>query len=602
MSSDSGPQRDRPPSTESSEPTSPEYPNAKPDANVSASDASPGFDSATPTTSGGLGKSENFTELSSQYSASANPPAEAAANAPAAVVVKQANDSTAALHAANEQAKAKRYFCKVCNQGFTRKHNMVSHELIHSSLRPFICSVCDLKFRRIHDLKRHEKLHTGEKPFECEKCGRQFARPDAMTRHQQSANACSGSDNADTSTSTPSASVGTMSTAVTTPSEGDTKALDVVAEESSLGGTAAAPPPPPPPSSRDDGIAANVMAISPMSMTSFNDQPNEPTPGPVPAEEINQKNYDLNRWRAYQYSKQHDRSSQSSSSEASIARAEHSQPRLAKRPSAYNMTTTTTTTITTTTNQDPNEPASAYDESSDSADDRRSEERTSQQRDQRRQKHELQREQQEQRRELYEQQRRQQHEQDEQQQLQRSQQAYAFPERAGEMPQRFSGSFDRNTPPWMQVPPPLHDKPTASSSSSDSQYYEHRFPLQRLEPHHQHQHQHFLPPPSRQHQHQQHQSQPPPPTPPPPPQSGTPTGNNVMPLRKMLSMMNMAPPPPPYRFEQDYVTMDKYQDLVSYTNSLQESLSKMHTRLQHLESESDDGLAHKVRKMDTDRT
>lgn len=75
-----------------------------------------------------------------------------------------------------------------------------------------------------------------------------------------------------------------------------------------------------------------------------------------------------------------------------------------------------------------------------------------------------------------------------------------------------------------------------------------------------------------------------------------------MPLRKMLLMMNMAPPPPPYRFEQDYVTMDKYQDLVSYTNSLQESLSKMHTRLQHLESESDDGLAHKVRKMDTDRT
>ncbi|CAK9437038.1 uncharacterized protein LODBEIA_P14960 [Lodderomyces beijingensis] len=86
----------------------------------------------------------------------------------------------------------KRYFCKTCNQGFTRKHNMVSHELIHSSLKPHICTNCNKNFRRIHDLKRHEKLHTGEKPFSCEKCSRRFARPDALTRHRNSANACTG--------------------------------------------------------------------------------------------------------------------------------------------------------------------------------------------------------------------------------------------------------------------------------------------------------------------------------------------------------------------------------------------------------------------------
>ena len=61
-----------------------------------------------------------------------------------------------------KQKLVKRYFCKICAQGFTRKHNMVSHELIHSSLKPHICQVCNLRFRRIHDLKRHEKLHTGE--------------------------------------------------------------------------------------------------------------------------------------------------------------------------------------------------------------------------------------------------------------------------------------------------------------------------------------------------------------------------------------------------------------------------------------------------------
>lgn len=91
-----------------------------------------------------------------------------------------------------ERGLQKKYFCKVCDQGFTRKHNMASHELIHSSSKPHVCRLCDSKFRRIHDLKRHEKLHTGEKPYHCSKCTRRFARPDALIRHQNSPNACSG--------------------------------------------------------------------------------------------------------------------------------------------------------------------------------------------------------------------------------------------------------------------------------------------------------------------------------------------------------------------------------------------------------------------------
>lgn len=86
----------------------------------------------------------------------------------------------------------KQYYCKVCGQGFTRKHNMISHELIHSSLKPHVCLICNLKFRRVHDLKRHEKLHTGEKPYVCNKCFKGFARTDALVRHQNSTNACSG--------------------------------------------------------------------------------------------------------------------------------------------------------------------------------------------------------------------------------------------------------------------------------------------------------------------------------------------------------------------------------------------------------------------------
>lgn len=84
------------------------------------------------------------------------------------------------------------FFCKICNQGFTRKHNMVSHELIHTSLKLHRCTLCDTTFRRIHDLRRHEKLHTGEKPFECDRCHRPFARSDALARHLNSPNACTG--------------------------------------------------------------------------------------------------------------------------------------------------------------------------------------------------------------------------------------------------------------------------------------------------------------------------------------------------------------------------------------------------------------------------
>lgn len=89
----------------------------------------------------------------------------------------------------------KKFFCKTCNQGFTRKHNMISHELIHSTSKAHYCTTCSLKFRRYHDLKRHEKSHTGEKPFRCGKCGRKFARLDALSRHKNSASACSSTLN-----------------------------------------------------------------------------------------------------------------------------------------------------------------------------------------------------------------------------------------------------------------------------------------------------------------------------------------------------------------------------------------------------------------------
>lgn len=188
-------------------------------------------------------------------------------------------------------AQPKRFFCSWCNQGFTRKHNMVSHELIHLSLKPHICPVCSSLFRRIHDLKRHEKLHTGEKPFHCDRCNRGFARPDALTRHLNSPNACSGKpkdDETQPTTKKPAAeterSEGDSVPATPTDSLAKTGSSTITTEatsEGALGGDATEKPP--------AGLRFLVIAAdtSSDSLGGISDI-------------INKKNYDVHRWRAYQ--------------------------------------------------------------------------------------------------------------------------------------------------------------------------------------------------------------------------------------------------------------------------------------------------------------
>ncbi|KAG1176897.1 hypothetical protein G6F48_007138 [Rhizopus delemar] len=82
----------------------------------------------------------------------------------------------------------KPYNCPVCNQSFSRPHNLKSHLTTHSEERPFQCEVCNHHFRRQHDLRRHQKLHTGERPYVCTNCSRTFARLDALNRHCKTEN------------------------------------------------------------------------------------------------------------------------------------------------------------------------------------------------------------------------------------------------------------------------------------------------------------------------------------------------------------------------------------------------------------------------------
>lgn len=85
----------------------------------------------------------------------------------------------------------KKFECTQCHKRFTRKQNLISHEMIHKDMRPYICPKCNRAFRRKHDMRRHEKLHMHKKPFACSKCGRSFSRADALLRHEKSRSGCS---------------------------------------------------------------------------------------------------------------------------------------------------------------------------------------------------------------------------------------------------------------------------------------------------------------------------------------------------------------------------------------------------------------------------
>jgi KRAB domain-containing zinc finger protein len=65
-------------------------------------------------------------------------------------------------------------------KGFTTKQNLLSHERIHSSEKPFTCG-----FAQKEDLARHEYIHTGEKRFTCGTCGNGSTLKHNLLNHER---------------------------------------------------------------------------------------------------------------------------------------------------------------------------------------------------------------------------------------------------------------------------------------------------------------------------------------------------------------------------------------------------------------------------------
>ncbi|CAL4131663.1 unnamed protein product, partial [Meganyctiphanes norvegica] len=60
--------------------------------------------------------------------------------------------------------------CTLCDEKFSKRHNLKQHMLVHAESDVFTCSVCDYKTLRSNRLKVHMRMHTGERPFNCSEC------------------------------------------------------------------------------------------------------------------------------------------------------------------------------------------------------------------------------------------------------------------------------------------------------------------------------------------------------------------------------------------------------------------------------------------------
>lgn len=106
----------------------------------------------------------------------------------------------------------KRWLCKLCEKSYTTKHNLVTHildhtgikphlclvcgkyfkqlshlnvhMLTHDNVRPHVCPICNKGFTQVSHLKRHETVHSGSKPYVCDICSRGFAFPSELRIHK----------------------------------------------------------------------------------------------------------------------------------------------------------------------------------------------------------------------------------------------------------------------------------------------------------------------------------------------------------------------------------------------------------------------------------
>ncbi|XP_026671777.1 zinc finger protein 595-like isoform X2 [Ceratina calcarata] len=115
------------------------------------------------------------TELSQPPPHSPTPPSTETAAAAAAASANSTQES------ATENQKP--YQCQHCGRRFTRPHEKVKHERIHTGEKPHACEVCGKTFRVSYCLTLHMRTHTGVRPYGCQHCGKRFKASSVYNHH-----------------------------------------------------------------------------------------------------------------------------------------------------------------------------------------------------------------------------------------------------------------------------------------------------------------------------------------------------------------------------------------------------------------------------------
>ncbi|XP_071483954.1 uncharacterized protein [Diadema antillarum] len=85
------------------------------------------------------------------------------------------------------QSAKKRFQCKLCSQGFSKKCLLEEHCKIHQrEYTPYMCKECCLTFTHANYLKLHMQTHQRQKTYQCRLCPQRFASKAEGEAHEKS--------------------------------------------------------------------------------------------------------------------------------------------------------------------------------------------------------------------------------------------------------------------------------------------------------------------------------------------------------------------------------------------------------------------------------
>lgn len=82
----------------------------------------------------------------------------------------------------------KPYRCPQCQKCFANSSYLSQHNRIHAGIKPYKCEICERKFTQLSHLQQHIRTHTGEKPYKCihGSCGKAFSQLSNLQSHSRS--------------------------------------------------------------------------------------------------------------------------------------------------------------------------------------------------------------------------------------------------------------------------------------------------------------------------------------------------------------------------------------------------------------------------------